>query len=138
MAAVLGVAVIGLAAASDFIVGSFWSGHAMLTSLLASLIVLGVTVAVLNEWLERRDRRAGGCSRSTCSGARPGRPRDLDEPRRTEAARVAHDDLLAAARRALDTAAISDAAIAGLLADPERRQLMAEVVAQVAARHPAA
>src|ERR1700690_1906918 len=57
IAATLGVVVIALAAASDFVFGSFWTSHAMLTSLIASLIVLAVTVVVLNEWLERRDRR---------------------------------------------------------------------------------
>ena len=46
-----------LAGASDFVLGSFWSAQAMPTSLIASLIVLAVTVVVLNEWLERRDRR---------------------------------------------------------------------------------
>lgn len=53
----VGALLIVLAGASDFLLGSFWSAHAMLTSLTASLIVLAVTVVVLNEWLERRDRR---------------------------------------------------------------------------------
>ena len=57
IAATLGVAVIALAAISDFLFGSFWSSHAMLTSLIASLLVLAVTVVVLNEALDRRDRR---------------------------------------------------------------------------------
>jgi hypothetical protein len=34
----------------------FWSGHTLLTSLVASLIVVAVTAAVLNELLERRQR----------------------------------------------------------------------------------
>jgi hypothetical protein len=34
----------------------FWSHHALFTSLVASLIVVGVTVAALNEVLERRQR----------------------------------------------------------------------------------
>jgi hypothetical protein len=57
IAAGVGAVVIVLAGASDFVLGSFWSTHAMLSALIASLIVLGVTVVVLNEWLERRDRR---------------------------------------------------------------------------------
>jgi cytochrome c oxidase assembly factor CtaG len=57
IAATLGVAVIALAATSDFLFGSFWSSHAMLTSLIASLLVLAVTVVVLNVALDRRDRR---------------------------------------------------------------------------------
>ena len=35
----------------------FWSRHALFTSLLASLIVVAVTAAVLNEVLERRQRQ---------------------------------------------------------------------------------
>src|SRR6476660_4938592 len=34
----------------------FWSRHALFTSLVASLIVVAVTAAVLNEVLERRQR----------------------------------------------------------------------------------
>ena len=50
IAAALGLVVLALAA-------SFWGSHAMLTSLIASLLVLAVTVVVLNELLARRDRR---------------------------------------------------------------------------------
>ena len=56
IASVLGAIVIAGAGASDFVFGSFWSSHAMLTSLLASLIVLAVTVAVVGEVVERRAR----------------------------------------------------------------------------------
>jgi hypothetical protein len=47
IAAARGVVVLALAAASDFLIGSFWGSHAMLTSLIASLLVLAVTVGVL-------------------------------------------------------------------------------------------
>jgi hypothetical protein len=50
IAAALGLVVLAHAA-------SFWGSHAMLTSLIASLLVLAVTVVVLNELLARRDRR---------------------------------------------------------------------------------
>jgi hypothetical protein len=57
IAATLGVAVIALTAISDFLFGSFWSPHAMFTSLIASLLVLAVTVVVLPVplawWAER-------------------------------------------------------------------------------------
>jgi hypothetical protein len=53
----LGILAIAGAAASDFVFGSFWSSHAMLTSLVASLIVLAVTVAIVSEVAERRARR---------------------------------------------------------------------------------
>jgi hypothetical protein len=57
VATALGILAIAGAAASDFIFGSFWSSHAMLTSLVASLIVLAVTVAIVSEVAERRARR---------------------------------------------------------------------------------
>jgi hypothetical protein len=44
------------AIAWDLADDGFWSRHALLTSLLASLIVVAVTAAVLNEVLERRQR----------------------------------------------------------------------------------
>jgi hypothetical protein len=44
------------AIAWDLASDGFWSRHALFTSLLASLIVVAVTAAVLNEVLERRQR----------------------------------------------------------------------------------
>jgi hypothetical protein len=41
----------------DFAHDGFWVRHALFTSLVASLIVVAVTVAVLNEVLERRQRQ---------------------------------------------------------------------------------
>jgi hypothetical protein len=40
----------------DLVDDGFWSRHALFTGLLSSLIVVGVTVAVLNEAIERRQR----------------------------------------------------------------------------------
>jgi hypothetical protein len=57
VATAAGIIVIAGAAGSDFVFGSFWSSHAMLTSLVASLIVLAVTVAIVSEVAERRARR---------------------------------------------------------------------------------
>ena len=45
------------AIAWDLADDGFWSRHALFTSLLASLIVVAVTAAVLNEVLERRQRQ---------------------------------------------------------------------------------
>jgi hypothetical protein len=56
-AAAIGVALVLAAAASDFVIGSFWAGHEMLTSLVANLLVVAITVVVVNEALERRERR---------------------------------------------------------------------------------
>jgi hypothetical protein len=52
----LSVLVLTGAVAWDLANDGFWSRHALFTSLVASLIVVAVTVAVLNEVLERRQR----------------------------------------------------------------------------------
>jgi|SRR5581483_1491368 len=52
----LSVLVLTGAVAWDLANDGFWSRHALFTSLVASLIVVAVTVAVLNEILERRQR----------------------------------------------------------------------------------
>ena len=57
VAAAVGLVLVLATGASDFVVGSFWERHGMLTSLVANLIVVGVTVAVFNQVVERRDRR---------------------------------------------------------------------------------
>lgn len=57
LAATVGLALILAAGVSDFVVGSFWQRHGMLTSLVANLLVVGVTVAVINQVVEGRDRR---------------------------------------------------------------------------------
>jgi hypothetical protein len=41
----------------DFATDGFWARHALFTGLVASLIVVAVTAAVLNEVLERRQRQ---------------------------------------------------------------------------------
>jgi hypothetical protein len=56
IAAVIGVLALAGAVASDFIVGSFWSSHAMLTSIVANLIFVLVSVAIVSQWLDRRSR----------------------------------------------------------------------------------
>jgi hypothetical protein len=53
----LSVLVLGGAIAWDLANDGFWSRHALVTSLVASLIVVAVSAAVLNEVLERRQRQ---------------------------------------------------------------------------------
>jgi hypothetical protein len=53
----VGIALLIAAIASDFVINSFWVEHAMLTALLASLLIVVITVAVVNEALDRRNRR---------------------------------------------------------------------------------
>jgi hypothetical protein len=137
IAAAVGVAVIALAAASDFVFGSFWSSHAMLTSLIAALPVLAVTVVVLNEFLDRRDRRRWSvlaqhvlfqlvqCARATWMGLV-----ELVEGHEVETG--SSEGLLAGARLALDTPAFS-AATKAMLEDPERRKVLQEMMVALAA-----
>jgi hypothetical protein len=53
----LSVLVLSAAVVWDFASDGFWSRHALFTGLVASLIVVAVTAAVLNEVLERRQRQ---------------------------------------------------------------------------------
>jgi hypothetical protein len=57
LAAAVGLLLIGGVVGSDFVVASFWAGHALLTSLVANVLVVAITVVVLNGLLERRDRQ---------------------------------------------------------------------------------
>jgi hypothetical protein len=57
IASCAGVVLIGAAAGSDFLIGSFWTGHALLTSLIANLLIVGATVVVINGVIERRDQK---------------------------------------------------------------------------------
>jgi len=52
----ISVLVLSAAVALDLVSDRFWVRHTLLTSLVASLIVVAVTVAVLNEVIERRQR----------------------------------------------------------------------------------
>lgn len=133
----VGTAVIVLAGASDFVLGSFWSTHAMLTALIASLIVLAVTVVVLNEWLERRDRRRWSvlaqyvlfqlvqAARATWTTLAELILQREIEPGDAEQLRVA-------SAAALDGPALS-AATRVLLADPRRRSILQEALIALAA-----
>ncbi len=136
IAAGVGIVVIVLAGASDFLVGSFWTGHAMLTALIASLIVLAVTVVVLNEWLDRRDRRRWSvlaqyvlfalvqAARATWTTLT-----ELIMEREIEPGDA--EQLRAAAAVALEGPALS-AATRALLADPRRRALLQEALVALA------
>jgi hypothetical protein len=134
--AALGLLVLGLAFASEFLFGSFWSRHALLTSLVASLVVLAVTLAAVNEWVDRRDRRrwsvlAQYVMFQLAQAARVTWTSLLELLDRHELGPVTEDVLLTAARRVLDTATVSTAT-STLLADDGRRPLLREVIAQLA------
>jgi hypothetical protein len=55
--AILALVVVGGAVVSDEVAGSFWLRHALLASLAGSVIVVMLSVAVINEVLERRRRQ---------------------------------------------------------------------------------
>lgn len=109
----------------------------MLTSLLASLLVLAVTVVVLNEWIDRRDRRRWSVlaqyvlfqlvqsARATWMGL-------AELATGVEIETGATEGLLVGARRALDTPALS-AATLDMLNDPERRRILQEMMVILAA-----
>jgi hypothetical protein len=137
IAAVLGIVVIAAAAASDFVFGSFWVAHAMLTALIASLLVLAVTVVVLNEWLGRRDRRRWSVLAQyvlfqLVQAARASWIGLVELIGEVELQTGSTDGLLAGARIALDTDGFAASARA-MLADPERRRVLQEMFVILAA-----
>lgn len=57
LAGAIGLALLVGAVVSDLLAGGFWQHHALITSIVANVLVVAVTVAVVNELLERRDRK---------------------------------------------------------------------------------
>ncbi len=55
--AALALLLVAGAVASDLLDGRFWAAHPIITSLLASLLVIVISAAVINELIERRDRQ---------------------------------------------------------------------------------
>ncbi len=124
--AVLGTLLSALAVSSDFVIGSFWSKHAMLTSLLASLLVVVISVAIVNELLEARNRRrwnllAQSVLFALVQSARWTWTTMLEVLELAEVRSGAMTAILEGARVALDAGRVSGAATE-LLADAERRQ----------------
>lgn len=125
LAAAIGLALILAAGASDFLLGTFWERHALLTSLVANLLIVGVTVAVVNQAVEGRDRRRWNLlaqnvlfaliqsARATWTGML-----EVLELVHVESGSV--EPLVEAKDIALDTARVSKAADE-LLGDDERR-----------------
>jgi hypothetical protein len=136
LAAAAGVALLAAAAASDFVIASFWARHSLLTSLVANLLVVAITVVVVNEFLERRDRRRWNLlaqsvlfaltqsARATWTGL-------IEVLQLQETQSGAAQPLEQAAEIARDTARVS-AAIDSLLADEKRRALLQEATGELA------
>jgi hypothetical protein len=133
LASCVGFALIAAAAVSDLLVGSFWAHHALLTSLLANLLVVGVTVAVVNQAIELRDRRRWSLlaqsvlfaliqsARATWTGL-------VEVLELTEVRTGAVESLLETASVARDSARVSSA-ITELLGDSRRRSALQSLCA---------
>jgi hypothetical protein len=136
LAACVGLGLIVAAGVSDFVIGSFWSGHALLTSLVANVLVVAITLAVINEFVERRDRRRWNLlaqsvllaltqsARATWSGL-------VEVLRLGEVHSGAVQPLLEGASVARDSERVSQA-IRELLADEERRGVLQRVTVTLA------
>jgi hypothetical protein len=124
LAAVVGFALILAAAISDFFTKAFWEHHALLTSLIANLLIVGVTVVVINAVFERRDRKrwnllAQSVLFALIQSARATWTGMIEALQLGEVQSGAIDSLNAAAEVARDTQRVSEAARA-LLEDEER------------------
>ena len=136
LAACIGLVLVIAAGASDFVVGSFWERHALLTSLVANLLVVAITLAVVNEFVERRDRRRWNLlaqsvlfaltqsARATWSGL-------VEVLRLGEVQSGSVEPLLEGAALARNSERVSQA-IRELLADEERRGVLQRVTANLA------
>ena len=133
----LSVLVLSGAVVWDFVNDGFWSRHALFASLVASLIVVAVTAAVLNEVLERRQRQRWSVLAQYALF-------DLVRTARLVWAGLLElaglvpdgefeDGALAAGTEAvLDTPHLA-AAIDELLADPDRREQLHRLIARLRA-----
>lgn len=132
----LGLVLLIAAAVSDFLAASFWERHSLLTSLVANLLVVAVTVAVVNQWVEMRDRKRWSLlaqnvlfaliqtARATWTGL-------VEVLELGEVRSGAVEPLLQAAAIARDPERVSPA-IVRLLADPERRARLQRVAGALA------
>jgi hypothetical protein len=124
----LGAGLLAAAVVADFVFRGFWNKHGLLTSLLASLLVVAVTVAVLNELLERRDRKrwslvAQSALFALIQGARLTWTAMVEVLELAEVQSGTVESLDENARIALDRERVSGATTQ-LLAEPERRQVL--------------
>jgi hypothetical protein len=126
------VAVIALVGGivSDAVGGHFWERHALVASLAASLVVVMLSVAVVNEALERRRRRRWTVLAQYVMFQLTRNARVIWSGVAELAGLMPSDArtatvLEAGSRAVRDTQGVTDA-VAELVADPERRRLLHE------------
>jgi hypothetical protein len=129
------VALLAAAIVSDFAARSFWDKHAMLTSLAANLLTVVISVAVINELIERRERRrwsllAQSVIFALVQSARLTWTSLVELLGLTEVHSGAIASLVEGAQIALDRQRVSEAT-SKLLADPERRPLLQRVTVRL-------
>jgi hypothetical protein len=123
-----GLVLLLAAGASDFVFRSFWERHALVTSLLSSILVLAVTVVVVNEVIERRDQRrwnllAQNVLFALTQAARAAWTGMVEVLEQTELQTGSVDSLLEIAALARDSARVSKATDE-LLSSGERRAVL--------------
>jgi hypothetical protein len=135
MVAGLSVLVLSAAIAWDLADDQFWSRHALFTSIVGSLVIVAVTVAVLNEVLERRQRERWSllaqfalfelvrAARLVWSGLVELAGHVPDED-------LGHAALLAGSEAVRDTPRLA-AAMDEVLASADRREQLHRLIAQV-------
>lgn len=136
LAACVGLGLVLAAGVSDFVVGSFWERHALLTSLVANVLVVAITLVVINEFVERRDRRrwnllAQSVLLALTQSARATWTGLVEVLRLGEVHSGAVQPLLEGASVARDSERVSQA-ISELLADDERRSVLQRVTVTLA------
>jgi hypothetical protein len=138
LAAAVGLLLVAGAVASDFEVASFWERHALLTSLIANVLVVAVTVVVLNELIERRSRRrwsllAQSALFALTQSARATWTLMLELLEIAEVESGDPESLIADARLALDTPRLSEAVYVLLAQEDGRARL--QMVCQRLGQH---
>jgi hypothetical protein len=133
IAGLAGLALIAGATLWDVLADHWWQHHALVTSLVANVLVVAVTAVVVNEIVERRDRRRWNLlaqsvlfallqsARATWTGL-------VELLHLGEVRSGSLEPLLTAASLARDSARVS-AASRELLADPERREQLQRLCA---------
>ena len=135
--AVVALLLVAVAVTTDFLDERFWAKHAIITGIVASLLVVVISAGVFNEVVERRDRRRWAVlaqyvmfdlvqtARACWTGLLD--LSGLSVSDQTPAAALADARALVA-----DTVQLRQAVVA-LIADPQRREILQRAVAAAAA-----